>query len=151
PRTSCHCVLSLAQSQHIFGVPRQRRSTPLGRHGPRGGAGPRPHRRLVRRHTRESSSDEESVWEYVDKPPKNFFSAIISSVQRLRNGNRVMAEGAFGRIFEVTAAGETVWEYLVPYFAPWQVPGEPVSVARGEQSAIFRAFRYAAREQSPWL
>ena len=33
---------------------------------------------------------------------------------------------------------------------PWQVLGEPVALARGEQNAIFRAFRYA-REQIPWL
>jgi hypothetical protein len=39
---------------------------------------------------------------------------------------------------------------VVPYFAPWQVLGEPVALARGEQNAIFRAFRYA-REQIPWL
>jgi hypothetical protein len=39
---------------------------------------------------------------------------------------------------------------VVPYFAPWQVSGEPVPVAHGEQNAIFRAFRYA-REQIPWL
>jgi len=38
---------------------------------------------------------------------------------------------------------------VVPYFAPWQVPGEPLGLARGEQNAIFRAFRYA-REQIPW-
>jgi hypothetical protein len=70
--------------------------------------------------------------------------------QRLPNGNTLIAEGAFGRIFEVTMEGETVWEYVVPYFVPWQTLGEPVSVARGEQNAIFRAFRYA-REELPWL
>jgi hypothetical protein len=47
-------------------------------------------------------------------------------------------------------AGETVWEYVVPHFASWQAPGEPGSVTRGEQNAIFRAFRYA-REEIPWL
>jgi hypothetical protein len=97
-----------------------------------------------------SRQTKEIVWEYVDKPPQNFFSSYISSAQRLPNGNTLIAEGAFGRIFEVTAAGETVWEYVVPYFAPWQVSGEPVPVAHGEQNAIFRAFRYA-REQIPWL
>jgi hypothetical protein len=86
----------------------------------------------------------------VDKPPQNFFSANISSAQRLPNCNTLIAEGAFGRIFEIIAAGETVWKYVIPYFAPWQVPGEPVSLARGEQNTIFRAFRYA-REQIPWL
>jgi hypothetical protein len=69
-------------------------------------------------------------------------------VQRLPNGNTLITEGAFGRIFEVTAAGETVWEYVVPYFAPWQVPGELASVAHGEQNAIIRALRYAREEIS---
>jgi hypothetical protein len=97
-----------------------------------------------------SLQTKEIVWEYMDKPPQNFFSSYISSAQRLPNGNTLITEGAFGRIFEVTPAGETVWEYVVPYFAPWQVPGEPVPVAHGEQNAIFRALRYA-REQIPWL
>jgi len=97
-----------------------------------------------------SRQTKEIVWEYVDKPPQNFFSSYISSAQRLPNGNTLIAEGAFGRIFEVTMAGETVWEYVVPHFASWQAPGEPVSVTRGEQNAIFRAFRYA-REEIPWL
>jgi len=59
-------------------------------------------------------------------------------------------EGAYGRIFEVTASKEIVWEYINPYFAIQNAPGESTLVASGEQNSVFRAFRYAP-EQVPWL
>ncbi len=36
--------------------------------------------------------------------------------QRLANGNTFICESAFGRLFEVTPEGETVWEYIIPFF-----------------------------------
>ncbi len=44
-----------------------------------------------------------------------FYSPYISSAQRLPNGNTLITEGADGRIFEVTAEHELVWEYISPY------------------------------------
>jgi hypothetical protein len=41
-----------------------------------------------------------------------FFSAFISSAQRLPNGNTLITEGKNNRIFEVTVDGEVVWEYF---------------------------------------
>lgn len=38
------------------------------------------------------------------------------SAQRLVNGNTLITEGADGRLFEVTTAGDIVWEYVSPYF-----------------------------------
>jgi uncharacterized protein (UPF0248 family) len=93
---------------------------------------------------------KEIVWEYVDNPPHNFFSAYISGAQRLSNGNTLITEGAYGRIFEVTTDGEIVWEFVNPYFGNQNAPGESAFVARGEQNSVFRAFRYAP-EQIPWL
>jgi hypothetical protein len=49
------------------------------------------------------------------RPIWTFFSNFISSVQRQPNGNTLICEGANGRIFEVTPAGEIVWEYVNPY------------------------------------
>jgi Arylsulfotransferase (ASST) len=49
------------------------------------------------------------VWKYQDP---SFFSFYISSAQRLPNGNTLIDEGSTGRIFEVTPAGEKVWEYV---------------------------------------
>jgi len=47
-----------------------------------------------------------------------FYSSFVSSAQRLPNGNTLITEGQGGRIFEVTAQHETVWEYLSPYTHP---------------------------------
>ncbi len=40
----------------------------------------------------------------------------MGSAQRLANGNTFICESAFGRLFEVTPEGETVWEYIIPFF-----------------------------------
>ena len=58
------------------------------------------------------------VWQYRDNPPFNFFSAYISGARRLPNGNTLITEGHFGRIFQVTPDGSVVWEYINPHFAP---------------------------------
>ncbi len=64
---------------------------------------------------------EATVWSYVGDPPESFFSAYVSGQQRLPNGNTLICEGGTreifngGRIFEVTAGGEIVWEYRNPY------------------------------------
>ena len=58
------------------------------------------------------------VWQYRDNPPFNFFSAYISGARRLPNGNTLITEGHFGRIFQVTPEGGVVWEYINPHFAP---------------------------------
>jgi len=59
----------------------------------------------------------EIKWQY---PPPMFgmnrlYSAFISSAQRLPNGNTLITEGNGGRIIEVTAGHEIVWEYISPY------------------------------------
>jgi hypothetical protein len=56
----------------------------------------------------------ELVWSYT---APRFFSTNISGAQRLPNGNTLITEGAGGRIFEVTADGAIVWEYMNPLFA----------------------------------
>lgn len=66
----------------------------------------------------------EKIWEYTPKeagfaiPMQNvmFYSCLISSAQRLPNGNTLITEGASGRIFEVTPQYETVWEYISPFY-----------------------------------
>jgi len=45
-----------------------------------------------------------------------FYSPLISSAQRLPNGNTLITEGSGGRIFEVTRSGGIVWEYISPYY-----------------------------------
>lgn len=59
------------------------------------------------------------VWQYdTQVGPSNsafrhtFFSARISSAQRLPNGNTLITEGDMGRIFEVKTDGTIVWEFV---------------------------------------
>ena len=64
------------------------------------------------------------VWQYsyveAGYLPKmnnsDFYSPLISSAQRLPNGNTLITEGSLGRIFEVTKRYEIVWEYISPYY-----------------------------------
>ena len=62
--------------------------------------------------------DAEIVWQY---PPEegsasaSFFADHISGAQRLENGNTLICSGTEGRFFEVTSAGEIVWEYVNPF------------------------------------
>lgn len=64
------------------------------------------------------------VWQYtpaeagftIPLDANRFYSPFISSAQRLPNGNTLITEGSGGRIFEVTAGHETVWEYISPYW-----------------------------------
>jgi len=61
------------------------------------------------------------IWEYDankagSRDLSKFFSDYVSSAQRLPNGNTLITEGAFGRLFEVTPEYETVWEYISPYY-----------------------------------
>ncbi|MFT8777980.1 MAG: aryl-sulfate sulfotransferase [Gluconacetobacter liquefaciens] len=59
------------------------------------------------------------VWQYSayesGMPPWTFYSSFVSSAQRLPNGNTLIDEGMNGRIFQVSPAGEIVWEYVSPY------------------------------------
>ena len=80
----------------------------------------------------------EIVWQYTYEEagflPKmgqsGFYSGLISCAQRLENGNTLITEGAFGRLFEVTAEHEIVWEYVSPYYG-----------ADGKSNHVYRAYR----------
>jgi len=85
------------------------------------------------------------VWEYYHNATRlwfprstedhRFYSSVMSSAQRLPNGNTLITEGTNARVFEVTNTSTIVWEYLAPtriqqlYRAyrvpPEWVPGNP--------------------------
>ena len=44
-----------------------------------------------------------------------FYSQLVSSAQRLPNGNTLITEGCFCRLFEITPEKEIVWEYRAPF------------------------------------
>jgi hypothetical protein len=64
---------------------------------------------------------KEIVWAYTglesDRALWTFYSSFISNAERLPNGNTFINEGMNGRFFQVTPAGEVVWEYVNPHFA----------------------------------
>lgn len=76
-----------------------------------------------------------TVWSYSGKPGWTLFSPHISGCQRLANGNTLICEGIWGRLLEVTPAGEVVWEYVSPFFGPHK--------SGGAGNWLFRAHRYA--------
>lgn len=88
------------------------------------------------------------TWAYTDPNAPSFFSPFMGSAQRLWNGNTLICESAFGRLFEVTPEGDTVWEYVIPDFAEYPAPLN--GFIKGAHNTCFRAHRYSA-EQLPWL
>ena len=100
---------------------------------------------------------EGMAWSYAAPNPSDFFSPIGSGVQRLPNGNTLICAGTTGRLFEVTPAGEIVWEYISPLVTggalrqgesvpDWQPPaGLPYrTVPPGVlDNILYRAYRYA--------
>jgi hypothetical protein len=79
----------------------------------------------------------ETVWEYTAQKAGfvdqyRFYSPYISAAQRLPNGNTLITEGSDGRLFEVTADYETVWEYINPYY---------FTALGGIMNMIYRSYR----------
>jgi len=79
------------------------------------------------------------VWQYTPQEAglvhptdsNRFYSPFISSAQRLPNGNTLITEGSGGRLIEVTADHELVWEYISPYW------GKSFNM-----NMVYRAYRY---------
>ena len=101
---------------------------PVGYHGPEVGS------RIIELDPKTN----EIVWEYVGDPPRSFFSWFISGCQRLPNGNTLICEGLWGRLFEVTPEKEIVWDYTSPFFVEYDHP------AYYNNNVVFRCYRYAA-------
>lgn len=86
-----------------------------------------------------------ATWRYQAKKPTDFYSSEISGAHRLPNGNTLICAGVRGYFFEVTPAGETVWEYVNPVV-------HNGILAQGERSgldhrghnwnAVFKVHRY---------
>lgn len=102
---------------------------------------PIPHSRVVE----VEVATKRVVWLYQERRLYDFFSPLISNAQRLPNGNTLICEGSFGRLFEVTTAGEVVWEYVNPHVV--SPPGRP-DLPPGNN--VFRAYRYGVEEVARW-
>jgi len=77
----------------------------------------------------------EVVWVYEDRD--GFFSPFRAGVQRLPNGNTLIAESDAGRILEVTPDKELVWDFHTPFLGQRD----------GHQGRhIYRATRYSEEQ-----
>lgn len=75
-----------------------------------GGAGPGGRSRVL-----ELDPARRSVsWTFAGSSARPFDSVKGGACQRLANGNTLVTESARGRAFEVTRAGERVWEFVHP-------------------------------------
>ncbi|MCB9252582.1 MAG: aryl-sulfate sulfotransferase [Flavobacteriales bacterium] len=80
------------------------------------------------------------TWTYKQTDSSAFYSAALSSAQRLKNGNTLICAGQSGYSFEVDPSEEIVWEYITPL-------KNGKSVKQGDSIAVslnntFRVKRY---------
>lgn len=54
---------------------------------------------------------DEQIWVYTSETPTDLFSTILSSAQRLPNGNTLICSAMQGLFIEVTTGGDIVWQY----------------------------------------
>ena len=84
---------------------------------------------------------QQIVWQYDGScsglPFWTFFSSFISSARRLPNGNTLIDEGMNGRLFQITAEGQIVWEYVNPFFGRWA--DHDVQSGGSRSNYVFRA------------
>ena len=79
------------------------------------------------------------AWEYTAEPKEDFFAPHISGAQRLPNVNTLICEGNKSHLFEVTPAGEIVWDFVNPY------------VIEGAAHNIYCCLRYLPEHVRPLL
>jgi hypothetical protein len=77
---------------------------------------------------------------YQAPQPFDFVSRFLSNGQQLPNGNVLINEGEFGRLFEVNSDMEIVWQYKSPvgWFGTVQQGQDPGG------NSIFRAYKFTA-------
>lgn len=79
-----------------------------------------------------------SDWIYTATDPQDFFSAILSSAQRLPNGNTLICDGDSGYFFEIDDTNTIVWEYINPDSATGILTQGETST----QNLVFRALKF---------
>ena len=65
-----------------------------------------------------------------------FYSSMYSNCQRLPNGDTLACEGTTGRLFEITPAGDLVWEFVN------HLPACHASPADSRSYPVYSAYRY---------
>ena len=98
---------------------------------------------------------DRAFWSYTAPRRGLFFSGRLSGAQRLPNGNTFICAGEQGRLFEITPAGEVVWDFINPlveavYRGPGDTgaakrpdAGDPAGQGGRDRKGVFRAQRLA--------
>ncbi len=86
------------------------------------------------------------AWQYKAKEPASFYAPFISGAQRLANGNTLVCSGTGGQFFEVTRAGDVVWEYRNPFWGDVRNVDGSLPQPRIDERpfSVFRATRIPA-------
>lgn len=84
----------------------------------------------------------ESVWSYESPNKTDFYAPFVSGAQRMQNGNTLICSGSNGRFFEVTNAGEIVWEYINPVTTKGII-AQGDTIPDGAVHGAFRCTRYS--------
>lgn len=79
------------------------------------------------------------TWAWKADPPEAFFSPIRGACQRLAQGHTLVTESERGRVFELNAEGERVWEFWSP------------RIVDGQRRRIYRMQRVPPSHLSSWL
>jgi hypothetical protein len=78
----------------------------------------------------------QAKWLYKGSKENPFFSQVVGRLQRLANGNTLIAESTRARILEVTDSSEIVWSYAL----------HNIALKEGQVNYIFTASRYEMEE-----
>ncbi len=99
----------------------------------------RPKTRLIEIEPATGQIVWEYGYEYNMRLSSKFSGASWGSAQRLPNGNTLSLDTHSGRVFEVTAFGELVWEFINPF--PW---GSTLGAGNRHEIeyGMYRVFRY---------
>jgi hypothetical protein len=89
------------------------------------------------------------VWTYKAPNSTDFYSAEISGVQRLPNGNTLICEGLKGHLFEITPEKQIVWRYVSPLvdqdtLSQGDDPADDIDPRGHQNNAVFKVHRYGA-------
>lgn len=78
---------------------------------------------------------------YTTPDPADMFCAVVSSAQRLPNGNTLICSGRLGYTLEVDTVGQIVWEYKTPL-------NNSVPVTQGTQIPLGGNFTFRSKKYS---
>ena len=88
------------------------------------------------------------VWEYQSRDNQPlFFSPIVGAQQRFRNGNTLITEGYYGRLFEIDYTGRILWDYVSPEACPLE---EHLAGKRLDETGLRQIYR-AYKAPYDWM